>query len=412
MAGPTASRLRNSGIRKHQLRRDRDGDMIMGAAPRVSPARPVQRNTTNGSGHLGTRLNHTNTPAFTELKVTGWTDDKEMTKLIGFLERHSVRRSLNASKSSIPPKMIKRHRVSENVLTIWVRPEDVTPFSKINGFSFASVHGAQKLTIVGPGIRSRSPITMDTTGDEDRQDKQSTSATVDLLKTFLERRYQPNEKLLNLSTIADDEEVAKSGMWKSAVTQAKFFPALMVVCNQVLKSAEEKRELIHSVTLSGNNLPDLEIVRDLAATLPHIKNLDLSGNNFNSIRDLKAWKNRFRCLEHLIVEVAQADWEEELVSWFPKLRILNGQQVRPDQVAPVPTAPASSAPAPTAPAIPAALACGLTQEQEAMITYVQKETNLKREVAFQCLEAAAWNIDAAAQLFLSQKDALPADSFN
>ncbi|KAF2682736.1 hypothetical protein K458DRAFT_306618 [Lentithecium fluviatile CBS 122367] len=243
-----------------------------------------------------------------------------------------------------------------------------------------------------------------TTGERDRQDKSATSSTVDLLKRFLERRYVPSEKLLNLSTIADDEEISKSGMWNSEATQMKFFPALMVVCNQILKSAEEKRELVHSVSLSGNNLLNLEVVRDLAMTLPHIQNLDLSGNKFASIRELKPWKNRFRHLEHLIVEVAQPGWEEELISWFPKLRILNGQQVRPDRTSPIPTAPAV---APTV--LPTA---GLTPEQEAMVVYVQTETNLKREVAIQCLEAASWNIDAAAQLFVSQKDILPAESFN
>jgi hypothetical protein len=403
MAGPTASRPRNSGIRKHQQRRDRDGDLIMGAAPRVSPARPSPRNANNS----GPRASSTPTAAFTELKVTGWTDDKEMSKLIGFLERHSSRRSPNASKgNTMPPKMIKRHRVSssDHVLTIWVRPEDVTAFSKINGFTFTSAHGTQKLNIVGPGIRSKEPnataAAMDTTTSEgDRQDKSSNPAH-SLLRAFIERRYFVTEKLLNLSTIADDEEIAKSGMWDSAETQMKFFPALMIVCNDLLKTAEEKRDKIHSVTLSGNNLPNLGVVHNLATTLPHIKNLDLSGNKFASIRDLKPWKNRFRQLEHLIVEIEQPGWEEELISWFPKLRILNAQQVRPDPTTP----PAAAAPV-------AEPASGLTTEQEAMVAYVQKETNLKRQVAIQCLEAGNWNIDAAAQLFLAQKDALPADSF-
>lgn len=412
MAGPTASRPRNSGIRKHQQRRDRDGDLIMGAAPRVSPARPSPRNANSS----GPRASSTPTAAFTELKVTGWTDDKEMNKLIGFLERHSSRRSPNASSkgSTMPPKMIKRHRVSssDNVLTIWIRPEDVTAFSKINGFTFTSVHGTQKLNIVGPGIRSKEPnanAAMDTTtGEGDRQDNSSSNATRDLLRAFIERRYFVDEKLLNLSTIADDEEIAKSGMWKSAATQMKFFPALMIVCDGLLKTPEEKREKIHSVTLSGNNLPNLGVVRDLATTLPHIKNLDLSGNKFASIRDLKPWKNRFRNLEHLIVEVEQPGWEEELVSWFPKLRILNAHQVRPDPISPPAAAPAA---APVAVPVTAP-ASELTAEQEAMVVYVQKETNLKRQVAIQCLEAGSWNIDAAAQLFLAQKDALPAESFN
>ena len=403
MPGSTASRPRNSGIRKHQQRRDRDGDLIMGAAPRVSPARPSPRNASSGP-----RASSTPTAGFTELKVTGWTDEKEMTKLLAFLERHSSRRSPNASKGgNVPPKMIKRHRVSssDHVLTISVRAEDVVAFNKINGFTFTSVHGTQKLNIVGPGIRSKEPgasAAMDTaTPEGNRQRKSSPNPTRDLLGAFIERRYNVTEKLLNLSTIADDEEISKSGMWDSAETQMKFFPALMIVCNDLLKTPAEKRDKIESVTLGGNNLPNLGVVRELATTLPHIKNLDLSGNKFASIRDLKPWKNRFRNLEHLIVEVEQPGWEEELISWFPKLRILNAQQVRPNS----PTPPAAAAPV-------AVSAPGLTAEQEAMVVYVQKETNLKRQVAIQCLEAGSWNIDAAAQLFIAQKDALPAESFN
>lgn len=404
MTGSTASRPRNGGIRKHQQRRDRDGDLIMGAAPRVSPARPSPRNAPSS----GPRASSTPTAAFTELKVTGWTDDKEMTKLIGFLERHSSRRSPNASKgNSMPPKMIKRHRVStsDNVLTIWVRPEDVTAFSKINGFTFTSVHGTQKLNIVGPGIRSKEPAMDTTTSEGDRENPSSNPAKA-LLGRFIERRYLASEKLLNLSTIADDEEIAKAGMWNSVDTQTKFFPALMIVCNDHFTSAEQKRELVHSITLSGNNLPNLGVVRDLASTFPNLKNLDLSGNKFASIRDLKPWKNRFRQLEHLIIEIAEAGWEEELVSWFPKLRILNTTQVRPDTTPP----PAAAIPQEAAPmTVPAS---GLSTEQEAMVVYVQEQTNLKREVAIQCLEAGSWNIEEAAKLFLAQKDTLPAESFN
>ncbi|KAJ4287245.1 nuclear mRNA export, poly(A)+RNA binding protein [Kalmusia sp. IMI 367209] len=419
MPGSATSRPRGGGIRKQRAKRDRDGDLVMGAAPRVSPAPRAQR-----AAGPGPRPRNTPTAAFVELKVTGWTDDKELSKLINFLERHAARRSPNASKSSLPPKMIKRHRVAGTVLTISVRPEDVTAFSKINGFTFTSTHGTQKLNIAGPGIRSKSPTAstaMDvTTSDGASRNKSTTSETVELLKGFLFRRYNPEGKLLNLSTIAEDEEVAKSGMFNSEATQQKFFPALMVICDQTLKSAEEKRDAIHSVTLSGNNLPNLDVVRNLANTLPHIQNLDLSGNKFASIRDLKPWKNRFRSLEHLIVEITEPGWEEELVSWFPKLRILNGQQVRPDPVAPIPTSSTtapSAAPA-VAPAVaaavapPAAPAPGFTQEQEAMVTYVMEQTNLKREMAVQCLEAGKWNIEAAAQLFQATKDTLTPDSFN
>ncbi|KAF1959095.1 hypothetical protein CC80DRAFT_490072 [Byssothecium circinans] len=401
MPGPTRT---HGGIRKHHQRRDRDGDIAMSSAPRASPGRST-RGAHSGSSHKTSAP----TPPFTELQVTGWTDDKEKAKLLGFLERHSSRRSANVAKSHVPPKMIKRHRIAGTTLTIWVRPEDVVAFSKINGFSFASAHGSQKLTITGPGIRAKSPNTS-TAAMDTSEDKESSSEVADMLKHFLQRRYNAEDKLLNLNTIAEDEEVAKSGMFNSEVTQSKFFPALMVICQKTLETAgQDKREVINSVTLSGNNLPNVEIIKSLAIKLPHIRNLDLSGNKFASIKDLKAFKNRFRFLEHLIIEIAQAGWEEELISWFPKLRILNGVQVRPEPSAT--TNATTNGPA-IIPAAPVAPVSGFTLEQEDMIAYVQKETNLKRELAVQCLEAGGWDIDTAAQLFLAQKDNLPSESFD
>lgn len=82
------------------------------------------------------------------------------------------------------------------------------------------------------------------------------------------------------------------------------------------------------------DLPNLSVVRDMAVTLPHIKNLDLSNNNFSNTKDLLPWKNKLRDLDHLILSgnplESQKGWEQEITGWFPRLRILNGQTVRTD----------------------------------------------------------------------------------
>jgi nuclear RNA export factor len=289
----------------------------MGAAPRVAAtARHPPR-----SAHGGT---------LTELRVTGWTDDKEIPRLVQFLERHSSRRSPNTSRGGVPPNMVKRSKVVGDVLTIHVRPEDVVAFNKINGFSFTSTHGSQKLSIVGNGIRSRSP-----NDSAPPSDKGSSAETIDMFKAFLERRYDANMKLLNLSNLAADEEVAKSGMYDTEARQKKLFPVLMTICDRQLKTKEAKEEAIHSVTLNGNGLSNLSVVKDLAFTLGHIKNLDLSNNNFASTMDLALWKNKFRGLEHLVLtgnplETSQPGWEQEIIKWFPRLRLLNAVQVRTD----------------------------------------------------------------------------------
>jgi nuclear RNA export factor len=223
--------------------------------------------------------------------------------------------------------MIKRSRVAGDILIISVRPDDVPVFSKINGFSFTSTHGDQKLSIQGSGVRHRSPT-------ESTPASSGSNETIDLLKGFLERRYDTNTKLLNLSSITEDEKINAAGMFASTSRQSKFIPVLMTIIDQQLKTAEAKREAIQSVTLSNNNLPNVSLIRDIAITLPHIKNLDLSGNKFTSTRDLAPFKSKFRDLEHLIVSGnpfdPKSDWEKEIIKWYPRLRILNGQTVRTD----------------------------------------------------------------------------------
>lgn len=124
-------------------------------------------------------------------------------------------------------------------------------------------------------------------------------------------------------------------MFETNSRQSKFIPVLMTIIDQHMKTSDAKRDAIHSVTLSNNNLPNLTIVRDVAITLPLIKNLDLSGNNFQSTKDLTSFRNKLKHLDLLImtnnpIETAQPGWEKEVISWFPRLRILNDVTVRTD----------------------------------------------------------------------------------
>ena len=191
---PPAPR-RDGGIRKRQQqRRDRDGDLVMGATPRVTAARPTRPGTKPAAS----------TRQLTELRVTGWTDDAEIPKIVKFLERHASKRSASAKAGGAAASLIKRSRCVEKALIISVRPEDAPVFGKINGFSFASSQGGQKLSITGPGIRNRSP-----TESTDPAASSATKDTMDLLTGFLDRRYDPSTKLLNLSNRSEERRVGK-----------------------------------------------------------------------------------------------------------------------------------------------------------------------------------------------------------
>lgn len=225
---------------------------------------------------------------------------------------------------------------------------------------------------------------------------------------------------MNFSTIVNDEEVAKSGMFRQESTQKKFFPALMVICDEMLETREAKEAAIESVTLCGNSITNLNVVFDLCKTLNHIKNLDLSGNAFHSVNALKPWKGRFKKLEHLIIDpFSSIGWEEELTAWFPRLKILNGIQVRADKPAagdasmitdaPMSATPMAGAPAPETVPVPTPT---FDQQKEEMITYVQQATNLKRDYAIQCLEAGGWDLNRAGELFTQSQPNLPPDAYN
>jgi nuclear RNA export factor len=249
------------------------------------------------------------------------------------------------------------------------------------------------------------------------KEKLKANPSYTLMEGFLGRRYDAATKLLNLSIIASDQEILQSGMFATEGAQKKFFPALMIVCDAILETQEAKEEAIHSVTLAGNNLQNTHAVYQLCNHFRHIQNLDLSNNAFATLDALKPWKGRFRNVEHLIVDAFPSlGWEEEIVAWFPKLRLLNGNQVRPDNnsapnAAPQQQAqsiPQSTTPTPVAPAI----MDPEQQRKEEMVQYVMRETNLKRDYAVQCLEAGQWNLEQAGTLFQQSRESLGPEAFN
>ena len=155
------------------------------------------------------------------------------------------------------------------------------------------------------------------------------------MTAMLSRRYDAQAKLLDLSALGADPEFVNTGMFESHSTESKFFPALMAVCSQQFESEQAKREAIVSVTLANNNLPNVKSVLDLGYTLPDIKNLDLSNNEMKNLEALDPWRRRFQSLQHLVLagnplENSNPNYQQEVMGWYPSLRMLNNVQVRTD----------------------------------------------------------------------------------
>ncbi|GAB7347325.1 hypothetical protein MBLNU459_g4269t1 [Dothideomycetes sp. NU459] len=338
--------------RRSAARTDKDGDLVMDSSSRggrggISKARGTShagRGKTSkparaavnsdafqrqvlrhvASGEASTRSSKTNSHRpLEELRITGWTSSKAasnsdggLSSLITWLEKKATLKS-----PSKKPVKIKKSRVEGDDLLLSVHGEDVAPIIRVNGFVFA-----------GANIKIERASAQDLTAPAPGSDKESTVA---MLKGVLERRYNPEMKLLDLSALGQDADLKASQIFDSRSTTSKFFPALMKVLEQQFKSNKEKDDAILSVTLANNELPNISAVTTLSQTLSQLKNLDLSNNAFADLTAIEAWRRRFSKLDHLVItgnplEQAEPDYASKLLAWYPRLRILNGQQVRSD----------------------------------------------------------------------------------
>ncbi|OTA98494.1 hypothetical protein M426DRAFT_28403 [Hypoxylon sp. CI-4A] len=243
-------------------------------------------------------------------------------ELLTFLER----KAQTISKITRPIRIKKSH-INGDFVYITTSKEDGEEILKVNGFAFAGT----TLTITEvPG---------DLVPSNQHGISSSALEVQNQLHAVLSSRYDPNTKLLNLSTLGEDPGLNQMGLFNGESTPEKLFRALMVVCDRLFKTPEEKREAVISVSLAGNNIDDVHQIMTLNETFPDLVNLDLSGNHFKDVKGLQKWRHRFQKLETLLlngnpIEMANPNYKEEIMAWFPKLQNLSGIQVRtPEQIA-------------------------------------------------------------------------------
>jgi nuclear RNA export factor len=166
--------------------------------------------------------------------------------------------------------------------------------------------------------------------------KSQAEETKAMLRGVLERRYNFETKVLDLSALGQDEELNKNNIFDKSSTTRKIFPALMRVLELSFDTDAERHAAITGVSLANNGLVDLTDVTTLSQTLPKLQNLDLSNNNFKDLKALQNWRKRFYHLQHLILsgnplEQNEPDFPAEIVKWYPNLRLLNNVQVRTEE---------------------------------------------------------------------------------
>lgn len=172
---------------------------------------------------------------------------------------------------------------------------------------------------------------------EDATPKNSnTTQTISVLEEVLRVRYNPETKLLDLSKLGDDPLLKLNGFFELGSTTSKMFPALMAVADKTFDTAQQKRDLIVSVSLAHNNLKTIGPVTTLSLTFPDIKNLSLEGNMIDELRGLDAWRTRFRSLEQLVLTgnavASVSNYRNEIIRRYPRLIMLDNIQVERPQI--------------------------------------------------------------------------------
>ncbi|PSR91920.1 TAP domain-containing protein [Coniella lustricola] len=362
--GGIAKRGRSSAVRI-----DRDGDLDMdtsaagarsgsGASKSTNtstrrsgrasaPAKSTSRLQQNITRHLGGDISQTprasrvtgnnTTLAIMGLKASraASNSDGGIRSLLEFLEKKATHVKTTGSERGrrVRPVAIKKSLAEGDFVYILANEQDADELIKISGFTFAgAVLDIKKSETGWPGA--------DNAQNGDAGLSTAAQDTKMRLQQVLERRYNVETKLLDLSALGQDPVLVEMGLHSSSPeTAEKTFQVLMKLCQDLFKTPQQKREAMESVSLGANALASVNPVFSLAETFPDLKHLDLSNNQFSSLKQLNKWRGRFRRLETLLllnnpIIQTEPNHTSEVMEWFPYLQNLSNVVVRtPQQIA-------------------------------------------------------------------------------
>ncbi|GAQ33590.1 nuclear mRNA export, poly(A)+RNA binding protein [Aspergillus tubingensis] len=264
--------------------------------------------------------------------VRGWKQSKAasnrdggLESLIAFLEK---KLSPPDSKAGTRARITKS-RVEGDALIVSIRPELLERMLQLNGFSFAGAPLTTEKYDPSTGGLLDQPMLSAMAQNGGTSSAAETKAK---MTTILGKRYTQQTKLLDLSKLGTDPDLLAMGIFGSTSTESKFFPALMKVWELNFDNATARREAVESVSLAHNQLANITAVTTLASTIPDLKNLDLSNNEFKDAQSLIGWRWKFRNLEFLDLSntpfSADPTFKDTMLKWYPKLRFLNNVEVR------------------------------------------------------------------------------------
>lgn len=341
------------GIRKRgaATKVDRDGDLSMdagsarnrgkkartetgrsgaagGGRPRALDA--IQKAITSNSDSQANIRQGGRGASLEQVIVRGWKQSKAASNRDGGLESllTFLEKKLNTSDSKSGQRArITKSRIEGDALIASIKPELLERMLQLDGFSFAGA----PLTIEK---RDENGMTDQPVLSEISRNagNPSTADTKSKMTAILGKRYYQQSKLLDLSKLGSDPDLLAMGIFNSTSTESKFFPALMKVWELNFDNSTARREAVESVSLADNQLANITVVTTLAQSIPDLKNLDLSNNNFKDATALIGWRWKFRNLEFLDLTgnpfSADPSFKDTMLKWYPKLRVLNNLEVR------------------------------------------------------------------------------------
>ncbi|ANB11850.1 Mex67p [Sugiyamaella lignohabitans] len=268
-------------------------------------------NNYNNGGDFGSRLGGTQSSGFgsggsshnnnATVEIRGW-EGGTRDDLVAFILR----------KCSIK---LQNVIVNGGVISAGVKQEEAGPLVKWSGVRFAGA--PLRITIVEsnkPSSASNPP----------------TYGTVEILRNFLQSRYNAQISMLDLQNLKNDVYLQQNGLFASASTASKMFPALMKIAGEL--ASGQQRMVVESVNLAANELQEVTGVTTLAQAFPDLKNLSLANNNITRLKGLEPWRHKFRLLRELILSgnpvTEQPGYKEEMMKMFPRLIMLDGQMIR------------------------------------------------------------------------------------
>ncbi|KAL6855855.1 NTF2-like protein [Trichoderma novae-zelandiae] len=246
--------------------------------------------------------------------------DGGLSDLLSFMERKAS--SLSSGRRR-PITIRKSHKAGEYVF-VGANKEDAEELVKLNTFTFAGIQlevVESDADFAPPNKATESPETAELRAK---------------LQAILSQRYNGDGKLLKLDALATDAELVTLGMFENAERALKTFKGLMAICDGLFKTLQEKKDAIESISLANNSIDNVIQVESVATTFPQLKNLDMSGNLISNMEGMQRWKGKFKELDAIYmtgnpIEGTDPNYQAAFLEWFPKLRSINGIELRTAQ---------------------------------------------------------------------------------